>query len=338
MKKQIMKLVALALVAGSLSLTQNSAAQTRVSIGIFYSSLAPYGEWIDYRGYGLCWRPTVVGVGWRPYTNGYWVWTDYGWTWVSYYEWGWAPFHYGRWLYDDFYGWIWVPDDVWGPAWVQWRYSDAYIGWAPLPPTATFQVGIGISFVEYRVPHYAWSFTYSSGFVGSRIVYVPVKQNIVILRQTRLIPGVTHRGARIYNNGPRVEVVERAAGRKVQRLSVLEDRDAGSGRGFEAGRRERVEGNRLFIYRPDIGRGTHQGPESRQQPGGGIERRERARPEGQIEQRPRENEPRGQPRILKEKERRDQGGSRRENQEDRTGGRRGGSEQGGRGGGHSRSR
>ena len=31
-------------------------------------------------------------------------------------------------------GWFWIPGDEWAPAWVDWRYSNDYVGWAPLPP------------------------------------------------------------------------------------------------------------------------------------------------------------------------------------------------------------
>src|SRR5262249_59564660 len=72
----------------------------------------------------------------RPYSDGYWAYTDYGWTWVSYEDFGWATYHYGRWANLDDYGWVWFPgeDLDWGPAWVSWRTGGDYIGWAPLAP------------------------------------------------------------------------------------------------------------------------------------------------------------------------------------------------------------
>src|SRR3954463_5506861 len=108
-----------------------------VNVNYFYSSLAPYGSWVEVPGYGLCWQPTVAvaSAGWSPYCNsGRWLWTDSGWYWYSSYSWGWAPFHYGRWCTYPRLGWVWVPDTVWGPSWVSWRYSHDYCGWAPLPP------------------------------------------------------------------------------------------------------------------------------------------------------------------------------------------------------------
>ena len=85
-----------------------------------------------------------MAVGWRPYTQGHWVDTDYGWTWISDEPWGWATYHYGRWLADQEYGWLWVPGNQWGPAWVSFQQGGGYVGWAPLPPAVGFQAGIGL--------------------------------------------------------------------------------------------------------------------------------------------------------------------------------------------------
>src|SRR5258707_8656814 len=77
-------------------------------VGFFYSSLSPYGEWINC-DYGLAWRPYHVEHYWRAYLHGRWIWTSYGWYWASEEPFGWATFHYGRWYDDDYYGWIWTP-------------------------------------------------------------------------------------------------------------------------------------------------------------------------------------------------------------------------------------
>src|ERR1700750_3213455 len=70
----------------------------------FYDSLAPYGTWVSDPQYGDVWVPDAEDD-FTPYgTQGHWVLTDYGYTWVSDYPWGWATFHYGRWHYDDYYG------------------------------------------------------------------------------------------------------------------------------------------------------------------------------------------------------------------------------------------
>jgi len=116
-----------------------------VTLDYFNTSLTPYGSWVQVPGYGRCWRPTITfyDTAWQPYCDrGHWVYTDYGWYWASDYSWG-ATFHYGRWFRDERLGWCWTPDTQWAPSWVCWRYSDDYCGWAPLPPGAVFQTGVG---------------------------------------------------------------------------------------------------------------------------------------------------------------------------------------------------
>ncbi len=70
---------------------ENNYSGSEVSIGIFYNALAPYGRWMNNREFGLVWVPDV-GRNFHPYlTDGYWVMTNSGNTWVSDFEWGWAP-------------------------------------------------------------------------------------------------------------------------------------------------------------------------------------------------------------------------------------------------------
>ncbi len=118
------------------------AAPPPPTMDYFQAQLAPYGNWVNVPGQGLCWQP-AVRVGWRPYYDGgHWVYTDAGWYWQSDYPWGDIAFHYGRWVYTPS-GWAWVPGYDYAPAWVFWRHADAdgYIGWAPLPPGAVFVNG-----------------------------------------------------------------------------------------------------------------------------------------------------------------------------------------------------
>ncbi len=112
-------------------------ANVAVEVGVFYDALAPYGDWIYLDSYGVwVWRPVGLWAGWQPYTYGRWEWSDeYGWIWISYFEWGWAPFHYGRWFYHDYYGWLWVPGTIWRPHWVVWIHSGPYVGWYPYYPS-----------------------------------------------------------------------------------------------------------------------------------------------------------------------------------------------------------
>ena len=97
----------------------------------YAGELDAYGAWYYQSEIGHVWRP-YVAAGWRPYFDGRWVWTVYGWTWVPNETWGWAPFHYGRWEYTPMLGWYWIPGDAWGPAWVSWAVGPNYVGWCPL--------------------------------------------------------------------------------------------------------------------------------------------------------------------------------------------------------------
>src|SRR6266851_4899951 len=111
------------------------AKSQEVSIDFFYNNLNG-GSWMEVGNYGYCWQPDVAvsDPSWRPYSDGYWAYTDLGWTWVSYEDYGWATYHYGRWVRLADYGWVWRPGYEWGPAWVSWRFGGGYCGWAPLPP------------------------------------------------------------------------------------------------------------------------------------------------------------------------------------------------------------
>jgi len=223
--------------------------QAQAQAGIFYSSLSPYGEWVE-SDYGYGWRPLQVAHGWRPYLYGRWVWTDYGWYWVSSEPFGWATFHYGRWDYDDYYGWIWIPDNVWGPAWVEWRYDDDYIGWAPLSSYASFSLNIGISYRDRWVsPVHYWNFVPCRNFTSARIYenVQPVERAQRIFGSTRSAGTIMAENNRIVNHGVDVNFIERRANTHINRVDVVQ-RDRGRG--------ERLvrESNRqtLEVYRPKI--------------------------------------------------------------------------------------
>jgi len=161
----------------------------------FYDQMSPYGRWVVTAQWGHVWTPNGVPRGWRPYTDGHWAYADqYGWTWVSDYEWGWAPFHYGRWAFDPSYGWVWVPGRVWGPAWVSFRSNDDYIGWAPLPPQANgYDYGNGYDY-SYEPPEQAgwWSFVRRDRFDAPQIgpQLVVVQQNTKIIHVTKNITNI----------------------------------------------------------------------------------------------------------------------------------------------------
>ena len=109
---------------------------SRETVG--YSDLDDNGSWSQEPNYGPVWYPNSVGVGWAPYSNGYWGYVGpWGWTWIGYEPWGFAPYHYGRWNY--FGGrWGWCP----GPIGYSPVYGPAFVGF--LGGGFGFGVGIGV--------------------------------------------------------------------------------------------------------------------------------------------------------------------------------------------------
>jgi hypothetical protein len=102
--------------------------------GGYEYELSQAGRWVYDQNYGThIWIPRRVSSGWRPYSNGRWIFhPTYGYVWTSYDPWGWHTHYYGRWHWSPGYGWAWVPGRKWGPAWVSWCRTDHYYGWAPL--------------------------------------------------------------------------------------------------------------------------------------------------------------------------------------------------------------
>ena len=125
-----------------------------LGIDYFVDRLSPYGDWLETQEYGWVWQPNGVEDDWRPFTYGHWEYTDYGWTWVSHFPWGWAAFHYGAWAHMEGTGWVWVPAGIWYPARVIWRYSDDYVGWAPVLAGYDYYIG----WYEYPVYYTYWTF------------------------------------------------------------------------------------------------------------------------------------------------------------------------------------
>ena len=213
----------LALVVGAVSfLTPRPAhAAVNVSVSFFYDELSPYGRWSEVGRYGHCWIPERVAVGWQPYTDGQWVYTEYGWTWVSYDPWGGDPYHYGTWAFEDPFGWVWVPGTVWAPAWVTWCYSDSYVGWAPIPPSLAFSYS-GYSGPAVIVSQTQYVFVPVNRFAGVSVTTarLPVQQNATLLQQTQKVTSFSVSNGVVVNRGPSVQRIESAAHMKIPRASI----------------------------------------------------------------------------------------------------------------------
>ena len=226
-------------IASSEPLAQYGRSSSSLDIGVFYDDLDPYGDWIDYEDYGYVFAPRV-GPTWRPYTQGHWAMTqEYGYLWVSQEPFGWATYHYGRWM-PSRYGWLWVPGYDWGPAWVSWRSGGDYVGWAPLPPQARWQVGVGFNiggahfdaFIgdrDYNFVPYNRFADYRYNRVADYVV--PVEQNVTIINVTQNVTNYVTTGERhVVNRGIDPQQVRQRTGREVRTARVRAVSDVGEAR------------------------------------------------------------------------------------------------------------
>ena len=229
------------------------------SYSTFYTKLEPHGEWRETSDYGYVWQPREAeqSRNWRPYTNGHWVYSDVGWTWVSEEPFGWATYHYGRWTRLRNIGWVWVPGDEWAPAWVSWRKSDEYVGWAPLPPEARFDRRSGIhnwSDSYYDVGPDQYCFVATKEFGGERIQrsVVPSERNITIVNQTTNVTNITYSNTTVVNQGPSYDELRTRTQQPIQRLRLEREVNVNINVGEP---RPIVRGEVLFIPAPLIARG-----------------------------------------------------------------------------------
>src|SRR5215471_12833966 len=167
-----------------------------------YEDLDEYGDWSYVAGYGTCWRPRAVAVGWAPYHFGHWAWVGpWGWTWVEDEPWGFAPFHYGRWAYVNS-GWFWVP----GPVVVRPVWAPALVAFVGGGPGFHFSAGVGVGWFplapgEVYVPGYHVSRTYVNNInitnTTVNVTRVTNVYNTVIVNKSTTINNVTYVNQRV---------------------------------------------------------------------------------------------------------------------------------------------
>lgn len=258
---------------------QPPPGRIEADISFFYDQLAPYGQWFQLQGHGWVWTPYDVPYGWRPYTHGRWVYTDFGLTWVSDWEWGWAPFHYGRWLFEPYYGWVWIPGREWAPAWVAWHYGSGWVGWVPLPPGVHWQTGGNVT--AYVKPHW-WCFTEERFLFEPNMrsnIALPAR-NVTFINITRNVTNYTIIQNRVVNQSINIEQMERAVKRPVPRYNIVDRETAPTAR-------ERMRGNEIQMFRHQLAETTPartpprvepSQPEEKpgQRPGAGSRRGERS--------------------------------------------------------------
>jgi hypothetical protein len=251
------------LASSSPALLENSPVQEAEQVGrsvdLFYKNLSG-GAWFEVEDYGYCWQPDVAvsPSDWRPYTDGYWAYTEVGWTWISYEDFGWATYHYGAWTELADYGWVWFPSAnlKWGPAWVSWRKGDDIIGWAPLPPRGPGIVyaGKGISGnvdAEFQISADSYNFI-SIKFIGEPVLrgkFFNLNQNQTYMNQTRNVTNITVSKNVVYNRGIDIDLISQYSNRPIPRLHLEQNAD------INAAIKEyrsiiRVQGNSVTVAAP----------------------------------------------------------------------------------------
>lgn len=206
--------------------TKRAAATKKIDF--FYDALDPLGDWMEVEPYGYVWQPREADSrDWRPYTDGTWVYTDYGWTWKGNEPFGWATYHYGRWTRLQKRGWVWVPGSEWAPAWVSWRKSPEYVGWAPLPPEAHSSNGFNgavDSYYDIGPESYTFVPARSIGEPTYRGHVVEPARNFTIIVGTSNVTrmGYANYGREpvYYNEGPDYDEISRYGGRPVPRYRL----------------------------------------------------------------------------------------------------------------------
>src|SRR5437763_2205656 len=222
----------------------------------FYTKLEPHGAWLETADYGYVWQPREAesSRSWRPYTNGRWVYTDAGWTWISEEPFGWATYHYGRWTRLRGIGWVWVPGQQWAPAWVSWRKGNDYVGWAPLPPEARFDQRTGIhnwsdNYYDIGPDQYCFVATREFGAQRAESTILPPERNVAIVNQTTNVTNITYNNTTIVNEGPNYDEVRAQSREPMQRFRL--ERNASVDLNVEAPR-PLVQGETVIVAAPVI--------------------------------------------------------------------------------------
>ncbi len=159
--------------------------------------------------------------GYIPYTNGQWVYSDYGWYFrgATYQEE--IVHHYGRWIFVPDEGWIWVPGSRWAPSWVDWEEDDDYISWTPSTPcfyhdneyyTVPYYWQNNCVVVEKR--HFLDPYVYRYSREYRR------HEDRHEFRDMKRIHGLDFRDRMVYNDGPDFKNIEKNYGRRINPVNI----------------------------------------------------------------------------------------------------------------------
>jgi hypothetical protein len=256
MKRILFAVTILALVLPAL---RQAEADADVSIDFFYDNVGSDGNWVEVADYGYCWQPNIAvsNSKWRPYSDGYWAYTDVGWTWVSYEDFGWATYHYGRWTRLRDRGWFWVPGREWGPAWVSWRTGGDYVGWAPLPPRGRGDVDDdrpinGQVDVDLDIGPDYYNFV-DVRFIGEPVLrerIVEPRMNITYISHTVNVTNITYSNSVVYNHGPDYDAMSRYSSRPIRRMTLERDANVDLTVAVKSNGLTRVQGDKIIVAAP----------------------------------------------------------------------------------------
>ena len=175
----IVTLLGFTAIAGRAGMTADTAYTDRgqTDFDTVLQLLNPYGTW------------TKVDDKWAylpsdhlaPYTEGRWLYTEYGWFWQGRLPHSWATEHYGYWKCNEDKQWLWYPGPFWLPQTVEIRASSSSIGWR------SAEVDDDGNFVEQPIDRFAktseWTFVTLAQFanpITPRIIapLSVIKQNL----------------------------------------------------------------------------------------------------------------------------------------------------------------
>lgn len=134
-----------------------------------------------------------------------------------------------------------------------WRWSNLFIGWAPLPSNAHFVSGVGVRSIPSGFPNTYWVFIEYNHFYQPRLsgFVLPVERNLTILSAANLRSDLISRDERIFNQGIPLEEMRRRTGHSIVEYKL---RDA------DRATNTITEGEVLRIYRPTILRDNQSKP------------------------------------------------------------------------------
>ena len=157
-----------------------------------------------------------------------------------------------------------MPGKVWAGSWVSWRQGQGNsrdsIGWAPLPPEAGCELGVGVSTwadQEYDIGPDYYTFINvrdfgSDSYLRGGFIYNR-GQNVTIINQTINITNIAYNRSVTYAGGPNFfnlnQAIQRQGGRPIATVNVNRFADVGR---FQAGQFARKQGNQLALLSPRI--------------------------------------------------------------------------------------